>query len=77
MFTIRYVQNVDISIRAKNWEVTQMSINSRSGDYTEADSHKTENNLHHMHINKLKDKNYMIISTDAEKLWTKFDTHLW
>ena len=43
MFTIRYVQNVDISIRAKNWEVTQMSINSRSGDYTEADSHKTEN----------------------------------
>ena len=29
-----------------------------------------------MHINKLKDKNYMIILTDAEMLWTKFDTHL-
>ena len=29
------------------------------------------------HINKLKDKNHMIISIDAEKLLTKFSTHLW
>ena len=28
------------------------------------------------HINKLKDKNYMIISIDAEKTLTKFSTHL-
>ena len=28
------------------------------------------------HINKLKEKNHMIISTDAEKLLTKFNTHL-
>ena len=28
------------------------------------------------HINKLKEKNYMIISIDAEKLSTKFNTHL-
>ena len=27
-------------------------------------------------INKLKDKNYMIISTDAEKPLTKFSTNL-
>ena len=29
------------------------------------------------HINKLKDKNHMIISIDAEKSLTKFSTHLW
>ena len=28
------------------------------------------------HINKLKDKNHMIISVEAEKLLTKFSTHL-
>ena len=28
------------------------------------------------HINKLKDKNHMIISIDAEKPLTKFNTHL-
>ena len=28
------------------------------------------------HINKLKDKNYMIISIDAEKSLTKLSTHL-
>ena len=28
------------------------------------------------HINKLKDKNHMIISIDAEKASTKFNTHL-
>ena len=28
------------------------------------------------HINKLKDKNYTIISIDAEKALTKFNTHL-
>ena len=28
------------------------------------------------HINKLKDKNHIIISIDAEKLSTKFNTHL-
>ena len=28
------------------------------------------------HINKLKNKNYMIISVDAEKASTKFNTHL-
>ena len=36
--------------------------------------HKSINVIHH--INKLKDKNYMIISIDAEKLLTKFNTHL-
>ena len=29
------------------------------------------------HISKKKDKNYMIISVDTEKLLTKFNTHLW
>ena len=28
------------------------------------------------HIHKLKEKNYMIISIDAENLSTKFNTHL-
>ena len=28
------------------------------------------------HINKLKDKNHMMISIDAEKALTKFSTHL-
>ena len=28
------------------------------------------------HINKLRNKNHMIISIDAEKLLTKFNTHL-
>ena len=28
------------------------------------------------HINKLKDKNHMIISIDEEKPWTKFSIHL-
>ena len=28
------------------------------------------------HINKMKDKNHMIISTDAGKALTKFSTHL-
>ena len=28
------------------------------------------------HINKLKDKNHMIISIDVEKALTKFSTHL-
>ena len=28
------------------------------------------------HINKLKDKNHMIISIEAEKALTKFSTHL-
>ena len=28
------------------------------------------------HVNKLREKNHMIISTDAEKLLTKFNTHL-
>ena len=28
------------------------------------------------HINKLKEKNHMIISIDAEKFLTKFNTHL-
>ena len=35
---------------------------------------KSINVIHH--INKLKDKNHMIISIDAEKLLTKFNTHL-
>ena len=36
--------------------------------------HKSINVIHHS--NKLKDKNHMIISIDAEKLSTKFNTHL-
>ena len=35
---------------------------------------KSVNVIHH--INKLKDKNHMIISTDAEKVLTKFNTHV-
>ena len=35
---------------------------------------KSINGIHH--INKLKDKNHMIISIDAEKTLTKFSTHL-
>ena len=35
---------------------------------------KSINVIHH--INKLKDKNHMIISIDAEKPLTKFSTHL-
>ena len=35
---------------------------------------KSINVIHH--INKLKDKNHMIISTDAEKAFDKFSTHL-
>ena len=34
---------------------------------------KTINGIHH--INKLKGKNHMIISIDAEKPWTKFNIH--
>ena len=29
------------------------------------------------HINKLKNKNHMIISIDAEKAFDKFNIHLW
>ena len=37
--------------------------------------HKSINMIHH--INKTKDKNYMIISVDAENVvFTKFNTHL-
>ena len=36
--------------------------------------HKPINVIHH--INKVKDKNHMIISIDAEKLLTKFNTPL-
>ena len=36
--------------------------------------HKSINVIYH--INKLKNKNHMIISRDAEKLLTKFNTHL-
>ena len=36
--------------------------------------HKSTNVIYH--INKLKDKNHMIISIDAEKPLTKFSTHL-
>jgi len=36
--------------------------------------HKSTNVFHH--INKLKDKNHMIISIDAEKAFEKFSTHL-
>ena len=35
---------------------------------------KSINGIHH--INKLKETNHMIISTDAEKLLTKFNAHL-
>ena len=35
---------------------------------------KSNNMIHH--INKLKVKNHKIISIDAEKLLTKFNTHL-
>ena len=38
------------------------------------DTRKSINVIHH--INKLKDKNHMIISIDAEKPLTKFSTHL-
>ena len=37
--------------------------------------HKSINVIYH--INKLKDKNHMIISIDVEKALTKFSTHLW
>ena len=36
--------------------------------------HKSINVIHH--TNKLKDKNYMIISIDAEKVFEKFSTNL-
>ena len=36
---------------------------------------KSINIIHH--INKLKDKNHMIISIDVEKAFEKFSTHLW
>ena len=36
--------------------------------------HKSINVIHH--INKLKDKNYVIISIDAEKAFDKFSTNL-
>ena len=36
--------------------------------------HKSINVINH--IKKLKDKNHMVISIDAEKLSTKFNTHL-
>ena len=36
--------------------------------------HKSINVIHH--INKLKDKNHMIISIDAEKAFEKSNTHL-
>ena len=36
--------------------------------------HKSINVIHH--INKLRNKNHTIISIDAEKLLTKFNTHL-
>ena len=35
--------------------------------------HKFINVIHH--INKIKNKNHMIISIDAEKVLTKFNTH--
>ena len=35
---------------------------------------KSVNVIHH--VNKLKDKNHMIISIDAKKSLTKFSTHL-
>ena len=36
--------------------------------------HKSINVVHH--VNKLNNKKHMIISIDAEKLLTKFNTHL-
>ena len=36
--------------------------------------HKSINLIHH--INKLKEKNHMIIPIDAEKAFDKFNTHL-
>ena len=36
--------------------------------------HKSANVIYH--INKLKDKNHMVISKDAEKPLTEFSTHL-
>ena len=36
--------------------------------------HKSNNVIHH--TNKLKEKNHMIISIDAQKASTKFNTHL-
>ena len=36
--------------------------------------HRSINMIHH--INKMKHKNHMIISIDAEKLLTKFNTHI-
>ena len=36
---------------------------------------KSINMIHH--INKLKNKNHMIISIDAEKAFDKFNIHLW
>ena len=36
---------------------------------------KSINVIHH--INKLKDKNHMIISIDAEKAFEKVNIHLW
>ena len=36
--------------------------------------HKSINVIHH--INKLKDKDHMIISMDAKKAFEKFSTHL-
>ena len=37
--------------------------------------HKSINVIHH--INKLKDKNHMIISIDAEKAFDKIQQHFW
>ena len=37
--------------------------------------HKSINVIHH--INKMKDKNHMIISIDADKAFDKISTHLW
>ena len=37
--------------------------------------HKSINMIHH--INKVKDKNHMILSIDAENLLIKSSTHLW
>ena len=37
-------------------------------------AHKSINVIHH--INKLKDKNHMIISIDAEEAFDKFNIHL-
>ena len=36
--------------------------------------HKSINMIHH--INKLKDKNHMVISKNADKAFTKFSIHL-